>query len=67
MRTHEQPRLTRLTRGPVLRAGILMYLGFVSLMAEDFNHATHTRLGLIVKYMGVLLGATVMCVLAYWA
>ena len=44
-----------------------MYLAFVSLIAEDFNHSEHTRLGLIIKYIGVSLGAAIMCVLAYWA
>ena len=48
-------------------AGILMYLAFVSLMAEDFIHSQHTRLGLIIKYIGILLGAAIMCVLAIWA
>lgn len=44
-----------------------MYLAFVSLMAEDFVHSQHTRLGLAIKYIGILLGAAIMCVLAIWA
>ena len=47
--------------------GILMYLGFVCLMAEDFIRSEHTRLGLAIKYVGLLVGAAVMCVLAIWA
>ena len=44
-----------------------MYLAFVSLMAEDFIYSEHTRLGLAIKYIGLLVGAAIMCVLAIWA
>ena len=44
-----------------------MYLAFVSLMAQDFIHSEHTRLGLTVKYVGLMVGAAIMCVLAIWA
>ena len=44
-----------------------MYLAFVSLMAEDFIRSEHTRLGLAIKYVGLLVGAAIMCVLAIWA
>ena len=47
-------------------AGILLYLGFVSLMAEDFIHSEHTRLGLAIKYIGLLVGVAIMCVICIW-
>jgi zinc transporter 1/2/3 len=48
-------------------AGILIYVGTIHLLVDEVRRASSDRLGMTLVYVGVVLGAALMTVLAIWA